>query len=53
MKEMKLFKMERNVRIKIQLGTWWMKWLKNRVGQGCIFHVIIPAYYTFSKNFVS
>ena len=21
--------------------------VKNRVGQGCIFHVIIPAYHTF------
>ena len=28
---------------------WHMvgKMLTNRVGQGCIFHVIIPAYYTF------
>ena len=53
MKGIKLSKMGRNVRIKIQFGTWWMKWLKNRVGKSCIFHVIVPAYYSFSKNFVS
>ena len=26
---------------------WWVKWLKNRVAQGSIFYVIIPAHYTF------
>ena len=25
--------------------------LKNRVGQGCIFHIIIPAHYTFYWKF--
>ena len=27
--------------------------VKNRVGQGCIFHVIIPGHHTFSENFIS
>ena len=25
----------------------WVKWLKDRVEQGCIFHIIIPARYTY------
>ena len=35
---MKHFKMWNNV--------WWVKWLKNRVGEDCVCHVIIPAHYT-------
>ena len=38
--------MKKNVRIKIQFGIWWGKWLKDRVGQGCLFHVIIPVHST-------
>ena len=40
---MELFKMQKNVSINIEFGIWWVKWLKNRVGQGCLFHIIIPA----------
>ena len=40
---MKLFKMGKNVRIKI-LILWFVKWLKYRVGQGFIFHVIVPVH---------
>ena len=29
---------------------YWVKWLKNGVGQGLIFHEIIPANYTFQKK---
>ena len=28
-----------------------MKWLKNRVGQGCILHVINPAHYKSQRKF--
>ena len=37
----------KNVRIKIQFNIWWVEWLKNKIGQGVIFHAIIPARYTF------
>ena len=45
---MKPFKMrKKNVMENIYFGIWWAKLLKNRVGQGCIFHAIIPAHHTF------
>ena len=30
-----------------------MKWLKNRAGQGFVFHVIILHIILFSENFIS
>ena len=44
---MKLFKMGKNVRIKIFICTMVGEIVKNRVEQGFIFHVIISAHYTF------
>ena len=43
---MKLLKMGKNVRINL---IWHMvgEMVKNRVRQGCIFHVILLAHYTF------
>ena len=34
-------------------GLYWVERLQNRVGQGLIFHVIIPAHYTFCENVVT
>ena len=51
MRGMELFKMGKNVRATISFGMWWVKWLKSRVGQGFIFHVIITAHYTFWWKF--
>ena len=44
---MKLLKMGKKYKDEIKFGIWWVKWLKNRAGQGCIFHFIIAAHYTF------
>ena len=33
---MKTFKKKKNARTKIQFDIWCVKWLKNRIGQGCI-----------------
>ena len=38
--------MRENVKIKIYFGIWWVKWLKNRVGKGCLFHVVIHEHST-------
>ena len=44
---MKIYKLGKSVNIKILI--WYMvgKWLQNGVGQGFIFHAIIPAHNTF------
>ena len=42
---MELFKIGKKCKDK-GFGTWQVKWLQNKVGQGFIFHVIIPANYT-------
>ena len=44
---MELFTMRKNVMKKIKFGIWWVEWFKNRVGPGCLFHVIIPVHSTF------
>ena len=39
--------MKKDVRIKVLIGIWWVKWLKHRIGQGCLYHVIIPGHSNF------
>ena len=34
-------------------GLCWLETLQNTVGQGLIFHVIIPVHNTFCENLVS
>ena len=46
---MELFEIRKNVRIKISLGIWWVKWLNSRVGQGYIFHVYSCTLYFLVK----
>ena len=43
----KHFKIGKDMKIKIEGWLCWVKWLKNVLGQGFIFHEIIPAHYTF------
>ena len=44
---MELFEVRKNIRVRIYFDMWWVKGLKNRVGQGYMFHVIITAHDTF------
>ena len=41
--------MEPFKKYKEKYSIWHMagKMVKNRVGEGCIFHVIVPAHHTF------
>ena len=48
-----LFKMGKKCKDNNLIWHMLVVMVKNRVGQGCIFHVIIPANYTFSENFIN
>ena len=42
---------DKDLNVAVGKGLCYVKWLKNEIGQGFIFHAIISAHYTFWRKF--